>query len=84
MAAPASDSSDASAAAIEQLYQFGERLNESKDKSKVRAPLIVCQFFACRFVVGCSFWNTWGWEFLAYAFVRCSVVSFCVFVSRKR
>ena len=37
MAAPASD--DVSAA-IEQLYQFGERLNESKEKSKV-----LCNFY---------------------------------------
>lgn len=33
MSVPASE--DASAAAIEQLYRFGESLNESKDKSKV-------------------------------------------------
>lgn len=44
MAAPASDS-DASAAAIEQLYQFGERLNESKDKSKVIILFCICRSF---------------------------------------
>jgi hypothetical protein len=39
MAAPALD--DASVA-IEQLYRFGERLNESKDKSQVRRAFVLC------------------------------------------
>lgn len=53
MAAPASD--DASAA-IEQLYQFGERLNESKDKSKVRSANLFFSVISIR--VG-SFLSSW-------------------------
>ena len=52
MAAPALHDSSA---AIEQLYQFGERLNESKDKSKVilHFPLFVCMRTSPTFLPRC-------------------------------
>lgn len=41
----AADSSDA--AEVDKLYEFGERLNESKDKSQVRTKTLFLAFRVC-------------------------------------
>ena len=53
----ATDSSDA--AEVEKLYQFGERLNESKDKSQVKQVVpFLCYFLVSRtFVRVCCDWG---------------------------